>query len=40
MWPAVRYLPVFRFRVTSRKLTAFKFVSQVILRLKSFLKSL
>ena len=29
------YLLVVRFRVTSRKLTAFKFVSQVILRSKS-----
>ena len=32
------YLPVFKFRVTSRKLTAFKFVSQVILTSKSSLK--
>ena len=30
--------PVVRFRVTSRKLTAFKFISQVILRSKSSLK--
>ena len=32
------YLPVVRFRVTPRNLTAFKFVSQVILRSKSYLK--
>ena len=32
------YLPVPRFRATSKKLTAFKFASQVILRSKSSLK--
>ena len=32
------YLQVVRFRVTSSKLTAFKFVSQVMLRSKSSLK--
>ena len=32
------YLPVVRIRVTSKKLTTFKFVSQVILRSKSSLK--
>ena len=32
------YFPIVRFRVTSRKLTGFKFVSQVMLRSKSSLK--